>query len=468
MQIIIWGTGKYYINRKEELTEYLQKEKIEVVAFCDNNTELWDKQFEGIRVVSPETINKIHFDAVLIMSTYVKEIELQLLQLGIGHAEILFWEVFRGRMRQRKKTIYCGKQISKKHEGKQILIISVSLGYAGGQLAAVYTARVLQDRKYDVVLAASCGEDSFIKEAVKQGITVVIYPSLPYICEKDSDWLKQFDIVIVNTFPMLVSAYGCAMIKPTIWWIHEAMEYYGQEMSKPWNRVEKDKLSRLNIYAVSSLAKENFDVFSPGQVKGILPYGIPDVAQKNASIKQKKSKIIFAIIGDVCDRKAQDIFVDAACQLSYTEQAEFWIIGKLHDDAFGKRIKEKVSDMPYIRLWGVLTREKIYDVLREIDVVVCVSREDPLPIVVTEGMMFGKICIISDKTGSVDYIHDGTNGFVVPANDIKTLKEKMGWIVRNYNSDSIQNMGICARETYEKYFTMDIFGDHFEKIINEI
>lgn len=466
MQLIIWGIGRYYTNRKDELADYLQTEKINIAAFCDSNRELWGQRIDGIQVLSPDEIQKIHFDAVLVMSSHAKEIELLLFKLGIGHEKILFWELFRAKILQGKRKIYKGIHNEGKNVYKQILIISTALSYAGGQLAAVYAAKVLQDREYGVVLAAPGGEENFIKEMTGQGITVMIWPSLPYIYNEDKEWIKQFDVVIVNTFVMLASACRCAVIRPTMWWIHEAMEYYAREMAKPWNCIAKDDLNKLAVYAVSRLAKDNFNTFIHEGIKGILPYGIPDMAPKKDAVIKGKTKIIFAVIGEICDRKAQDVFIEAACQLGCMGKAEFWVIGKLGNDAFGKKIQEMVSGKPFIRLWGVLTRKDIYKVLQDVDVVVCTSREDPLPIVVTEGMMLGKICIITDKTGNVDYIRNGDNGFVVSANNVKVLKEKMEWIICNY--DEIRETGIHARETYEKNFSMDVFGNNLERVLNEI
>ena len=237
-------------------------------------------------------------------------------------------------------------------------------------------------------------------------------------------------------------------------------------MVKPWNCVKKGDVDKLAVYAVSSLAKKNFDFSFQGGIRGILPYGIPDMASKEKLGIHKKTRIVFAIIGEICDRKAQDVFVEAACQLGCMGKAEFWVIGRLEDDAFGKKIQEMAYGNPFIRLWGTLTREKIYKVLQDVDVIVCASREDPLPIVVTEGMMLGKICIITDKTGNVDYIRKGVNGFIVPANDVKALKEKMEWITDNY--EAIGEIGVLARETYENFFSMEIFGENLESILMEV
>lgn len=461
MNIIIWGIGKFYANHKKELENY---HEINTVALCDNNKELWGKQIDGVYVISPETIKEFTYDAILIMSVSVIEINSQLLKLGVDQKKILFWEAFYAKMLQGKREIFISKTI-KKNTNKRVLIISTHLEYNGGTIASVYAAKAIQQRGYDVVLMAPSGNNQFIEETVNEGITITICPALPYIYEKEQEWIGQFDVVIVNVLQMMNSAYGCASIRPTIWWIHEPSDVYRQIMSYPWNCVEQNKLDKLNIYAVSNIAKENYNALFANRIKELLPYGIPDIAQEKDYIVNHNSKIVFAIIGVVCERKAQDVFVEAIRLLKHIRQAEFWIIGSQSDSLFNNHIKEMARDIPSIKLKGVLTRDEIYRVFPQIDVVVCASREDPLPIVMTEGMMFGKVCITTDKTGTASYIQNGINGFVIPANNVEVLKEQMEWIINN--QDCLKEIGENARKTYEKYFTMDIFADSLERILQK-
>lgn len=60
---------------------------------------------------------------------------------------------------------------------------------------------------------------------------------------------------------------------------------------------------------------------------------------------------------------------------------------------------------------GELTREKLEIIYPEIDVVVCPSRHEGLPITVNEGLMNRKVCIVADTAGDNDKIEDGVNGF---------------------------------------------------------
>ena len=160
---------------------------------------------------------------------------------------------------------------------------------------------------------------------------------------------------------------------------------------------------------------------------------------------KKNTKIVFAIIGTVTLNKGQDIFLEAIKKINKNQKActEFWIIG-----AF----------------LGEMTRKEIQNAYSEIDVLVCPSREDSLPIVVTEAMMYGKTCIVSDATGVVDYISHGENGLVCKKGDAEDLAEKIKWVF--CNKEKLQQIGANARLVYEKYFTMACFGDRLEAAID--
>ncbi len=463
MKIIVFGVGRFYQNRRERLKQY---EEVEIIAFSDNNETLWGGELEGIGVIPPDAIQEAVFDCILIMSTYADEIARQLIEGGIDEAKICFWEPFYTKMVQGERKIYKG--INKKNEkdtGRNILIISTDLNYNGGSLAAVYAARAIQDKGNHVVLAAPSGNQHFIEETINVGVTVAICSSLPYIYEKDREWVSRFEMVIVNVYQMLHSACACAAFIPTLWWLHEPLDIYRMVMEQPWNRIEEGKLDNINIYGVSNRAKYNFSTFFPERMKKVLHYGIPDMGLGKQDTKEKKSAVVFAIIGSVCEGKAQDVFVDAARQLGYEGKAEFWIIGYLGQNLFCNKIREISQRIPAIKIKGLLTRGEVYRIFPQIDVVVCASREDSLPIVMTEGMMFGKACITTDRTGTADYIQNGENGFVIPAEDGEALKEKMEWAI--HNRDKLETIGKKARETYEKYFTMDVFAENLEKAMTE-
>ena len=192
----------------------------------------------------------------------------------------------------------------------------------------------------------------------------------------------------------------------------------------------------------------------------ILHFGIPEM---NIKCKKKSNNLIFAVIGYVNEIKGQDLFIDAINLLSTNRNIEFWLIGKISENGFGIKVREKIKGNSNIKIFGELNREEMEQAYSEIDVVVCPSRNEALSAVVVEGMMNEKICIVSEVGGIAPYIKNGENGFLCKAESVQDLASKMQWILDN--EEDLEKIRKAARKTYEKNFTMDIFRDNLEKIV---
>lgn len=459
MKVLIFGSGLYFQKRKKYLIS-----NAEVIAIIDNKQCLHGSYIDSIPVISPYHIKQFSYDKIILMSSYANEMKKQLLELGINEKEIWYWDQFKSIFGQGTFKFYCGNN-NISSTGKNVLIISTDLNYNGGTLAAVYAAMAIQRKGYNVILAAPGGDPLFINETLQEKINIMICTTLPYLHQEELFWIQQFDIVIVNVFQMILCACEISKIKPVMWWIHEPKEVYENILYQFSGCTNLDLLRNINIFAVSSIPQNNFNLFFPNRIEKKLAYGIPDKNKYN--FNENKEKIIFAIIGSITPRKAQDIFVHAVSLLKNTDKrnALFWIIGRVNTNNYNNNIKEFVSREPAIQILGELTRDEIHRVFKDIDVVVCPSHEDPLPIVMTEGLMYGKVCISSDANGTVDYINDRKNGFICKSGSPVDLAEKMSWIINN--KGDLREIGNQARETYEKHFTLERFGDKLEAAMHE-
>lgn len=464
MKLLVFGTGKYFRKRKEQITP-----DTEIIAYIDNDPTLQGQCIDKIPIIPPCEIYRFFYDKVLLMSAKADEMKEQLLRMEIAEEDIWYWERYLSETVRGTFRFYCGKG-KVTGEKKKILIISTDLDYNGGTIAAVYAAMALQSKNYSVFLAARAGSRKFIDETVKKGIHVVLCPALPYLHQEELYWIKQFDAVIVNVFQMIQCACDISRERPVVWWIHEpgaaSESIYPDIMRRFPQYADRNKMEDIDIYAVSSIARQNFNACFPDRIKETLAYGIPDGRTEN-NMCNRHEKRVFAVIGGVCPRKAQDVFIRAVGMLSEQEKKknEFWIIGSIGDDAYSRKIYELAKREPKIRIWGLLTRKKIEEIYRDIDVVVCPSLEDPLPIVMTEGMMYGKVCIVSEATGTADYIMDEENGLICKNGDAEDLCKKMQWVMEHAHEGVC--MGRQARKTYEQYFTMDKFACRLENAVLE-
>ena len=93
--------------------------------------------------------------------------------------------------------------------------------------------------------------------------------------------------------------------------------------------------------------------------------------------------------------------------------------------------------------------------LKDADVFICPSRQDPMPTAAAEAMMHSIPCIVSDTAGTAAYIEDEKNGLVFHSEDAGQLATKIEWCVQD--KDKIEHMGKEAHKLYASYFSMEVF-----------
>lgn len=459
VKVIIFGLGNYYQIQKPKLQSFPD---VEIVAFADNNTALWGNFFDGRRVIPPVEILAETFDQIIIVSLYVAEIFQQLTALGVGEEKIVSWPHFWSERMKGRIEIFSpeGEQWDR---DQKALIITNDLNYGGASLAAVYAAEAL-NAHWSVALAVPAGNQKLIQEVVKSGITVAVCSALPFLGVVEEKWIRQFNVVIVNSFPMIESVLAVRRFCPVLWWLHEPSGNYPIVRQQFIDDFPEKEFQGICVCAVSEIAAQPFQESFPDAALSILPLGIPD-RRKQEAVDRRHKKMVFAVIGGVTSAKGQDIFLEAASTIE-SGQAEFWLIGQMGNTEYCRKIKEKAEQMKSVRIWGELSRGEMDTVFPEIDVVVCTSWEETLSIAVIEGMMFEKICITTKHTGIADYIEEGKNGFITDYGDVNQLREKMELVLEK--GDSLNSMRWKARQTYERWFDMEAFADRMNDMVDRL
>lgn len=82
-RIIIFGTGSTSKVVKSGL-----KDDVNIICYCDNDKNKWNKIYEGRKIIEPYKINEMEFDYLLIASQFNESIYKQLLELGIDYNKI--------------------------------------------------------------------------------------------------------------------------------------------------------------------------------------------------------------------------------------------------------------------------------------------------------------------------------------------------------------------------------------------
>ncbi|AVQ44398.1 TPA: chemotaxis protein [Clostridium sporogenes] len=83
-KIIIFGTG-----RTSKLVTESLNDNVEILAYTDNNNDKLGKKYFNKNIISPQCINNIDYDFLVIGSQFNEEIYIQLLSMGIPKNKIL-------------------------------------------------------------------------------------------------------------------------------------------------------------------------------------------------------------------------------------------------------------------------------------------------------------------------------------------------------------------------------------------
>lgn len=355
------------------------------------------------------------------------------------------------------------------NDRKSVLFISHDSLLGGATIALLGAACSLKDYGYDIAWLCEF-EGDMLSELEKNDISYIVDPTF----RGDDFWLKyasNFDLVICNTVSL---APQVEMLKnagkKVAWWVHEASDYYGNEAL---DALTNTNTENLHCFCVGIIAQRNFEAkFKFLHAENML-YGMPDYANDveidEIVFSQAFNRTIFLSIGTIEKRKGQDILAKAIRKIpsNIMDKCFFAFVGKPIDSDIYLTVTDLCKDFPDNVTWHKpVDRNTVMRMYKQADVVLCSSREDPMPVFVTEAMMQSKAIICSENTGSAGVLSDGIDALIYSNNDPTILSEKIMQLVSE--EDLATRIGQAGRHAYETYFSMDVFREKFVGAIREI
>ena len=466
MRVVIFGTGRYYQNRKHSLAG------IDIVAFLDNEPGKQHTEVDGKPVFLPQEIGQLSYDYICIMSgPYFAAMKEQLISLGVDESVVIDYEQLLG-MTGDQTLCYRSTKGKLRLGRKRVLFFSHELELTGAPIVLLYMAIALEKMGYAVtVLSRKDGELKY--KYMSNDIPVIVNDHLSGNDQLLVEWMAAFDLIVINTlvfgkFLGEIERLGESFDVPIIWWLHEGTEVY----QGWWPRANPGHLrDNVHVLAVGARALGVYqEYFHDNRAKSLI-YGLPDANPELMTWEKdySKDKMVFALVAGIQPRKGQDLLIDAIKLLSEEDRqkAEFWFVGPKTEAVYpeyNEHFMEAVALFPQMKYMGVWPMERMAAEYPNIDVIVCPSRDDPMPVVIPEAMMFFKPCIASVGSGTASYIVDYANGLrcEISAEDIA---EKIKWYLRN--SDELPRMGKESRKLYEELFSIESFEKNLAGIIED-
>jgi glycosyltransferase involved in cell wall biosynthesis len=304
-----------------------------------------------------------------------------------------------------------------------------------------------------------------VNVGIKQiiGIFNKLFPAL-LLCWKKR---KEFDIIQINTVNV-IAVIGTVIgkrLKKKIVVKDSTMDGINQMFKTPCPNVARRYLIRnVTVFvAMTRAIKTNYlKAGIPDHKIRLIPNGIDII---NIPVQQKHFEYKFLFVGNLYQQPAKgvDILLKAWKNvIQQFPQATLTLIGDGNIGAY-RQYMQKQGYAHSVVFVGK-TDPKPYYLTH--DIFVLPSRREGMSNALMEAMMYGLPVIATDVSGNQDLIGDGKGGYLVPANNVTLLCEKIIFLLQNPEQTIL--MGNYNRKNIERLCLMEKIADLYINCYNEI
>ena len=177
-------------------------------------------------------------------------------------------------------------------------------------------------------------------------------------------------------------------------------------------------------------------------------------------------KILF--IGSITDRKKPHLIVEALPKL-HDDKVELHLVGPTPNHKYLDELREKIisnnlEDRVYIH--GTKSRDEVKEFYSESNLMILPSVSEGLARVIFESQVTACPVLVTDAPGMQDIVIDGQTGYVFESNDLKTMIEKIDYIIKNYSEATA--VGKNAKDFILSNYSADNFKFSFQKIFDTV
>lgn len=452
MKCVIFGTGRY----AEAFSSIIENE---ICCYIDNDVNKQGKNFNGKKIYAPNEIDYSSVDYVIVMVLRNVEIKSQLIDMGVDEKKVITYKEIGQKFGLHIYVNNRGQQteISQwKFSGKNLLVLVHDLSRTGVPVAALHLAELLRELGYGVVIG-SLRNGSLASELQERSIPYIENLEAFSDCDDFKEFVNSFDGVIMGT--LAVAQYAAnvkSYRKPVFWWINETHENFFEDYKLPEHRD--------NVFYLADGDKtvKMFKTYYPEREVNNLYYYLPEDVEGKTAASDKKLR--FGMVGSHGRRKGQDVLVAAIKMIpdEIRENMIFYIIGP-ENERYTNEWKLEADKIPEIEMIGEVSQSELKRMYSTFDVLICPSRDDTVPIVVTQAFQNAIPCIVSNQVGQSVYMKDDYGGYVFESENVEQLSEAIAAMY--HNKEKRTRQGREGREIFEKYFSKNAVK---QEVINKI
>ena len=188
----------------------------------------------------------------------------------------------------------------------------------------------------------------------------------------------------------------------------------------------KDEELRLAdfVFVASQHVRHTLSGVVPDEKIRVVSYGAPPIRPRRPTPREANRPLKVLFVGALIQRKGISYLLDAVDQLS--SQVDLTLVGRRFQT--NSRVDEACGRW---RWFESLPHSRVLDLMQEADVLVLPSLSEGCALVVLEALACGLPVIVTPNTGSLEFVRDGCEGFVVPICHADAIAERLNALSRN-------------------------------------
>lgn len=352
---------------------------------------------------------------------------------------------------------------------KKVLLLSHQMSLTGAPYALLSAAKILKNQRDEVgeIVVATAEAGALTEVFLTQGIGVVEIPQYWNRAVVFKSFVKNFDIVIVNT---VLNFPACMILSDldvkVYWWIHEHEHFfsYGRgEIPNPGTLGTNITVLAVSPY-VASIIKKEFDYDAE-----LFPIVVDDVYANKEKSFVDMGVLHFYCSGTFSHMKGQDILIQAYAGLpvEYKEKLKISFIGGENHSGneYYEIVKQLAKREKNIEVLNLVERDEMMELFSRSHGCIIPSRYEPLPTVAIEVMLLGRCVVASNATGISFYMEEGKTGYIFEKDNVEALREKLKYVVDHRGE--LQSVGQRSKVIHQKIFCEEVFVANLQKMISD-
>lgn len=287
---------------------------------------------------------------------------------------------------------------------------------------------------------------------------------------------NQYDIIVIGVYHTVTAMITMEYLqRKNIKFILSSDGGFIKKDSKLKFRLKKHFISRASAYLSTGDNTNKYLVHYGANEKNIYKYPFTTLHEKDLieapisySEKQKfrkklgivEKRVIFSV-GQMIQRKGFDILLKSVAQLDWN--CGIYIAGGEPTKEYIEIIRER--HLNNVHFVGFKSKNELIMYYKAADIFILPTREDIWGLVINEAMSYGLPVITTDKCNAgLELIENGKNGYVVPANNVESIKNAIDNV---FGANIDEKMSVNSIKAIEKYTLENMAKEHV-KIFNEI